>query len=111
EQLGRKGRTLLSGEEAAAIDRLRAAGLRVWLEPSAAVSPPVSAGGCTAGSYWRRLWWQGVTRARAAPSTGLTLRLLAALPVRLALWALTRDRVHLYRAAETTGYVRELLAQ
>jgi hypothetical protein len=40
----------------------------------------------------------------------LTVRLLAALPFRLALWALTRDRVHLYRAAETTGYVRELLA-
>jgi GT2 family glycosyltransferase len=111
EQLGRKGRTLLSGEEAAAIDRVRAAGLRVWLEPSAVVSHTVTAERCTSRYYWRRLWWQGVTRARAAPSTRLTLRLLAALPVRLALWALTRDRVHLYRAAETTGYVRELLAQ
>jgi GT2 family glycosyltransferase len=110
ELLGRTGRSLLSGEEAVAIDRLRAAGRRVRLEPSAVVFHTVTAERCTSRYYWRRLWWQGVTRARAAPTGLLTVRLLAALPVRLVLWALTRDRVHLYRAAETTGYVRELLA-
>ena len=109
ERLGRKGRTLLSGEEAVAIDALRATGWRVWLEPTAVVFHTVTAERCTSRYYWRRLWWQGVTRARAAPSTLLTLRLLAALPIRLGLWILTRDRVHLFRAAETTGYVRELL--
>jgi GT2 family glycosyltransferase len=109
ECLGRTGRTLLSGEEAVAIDALRAGGWRVWLEPDAVVFHTVTAERCTSRYYWRRLWWQGVTRARAAPSTLLTLRLLAALPIRLGLWILTRDRVHLFRAAETTGYVRELL--
>jgi hypothetical protein len=52
-----------------------------------------------------------VTRARAEASPKLTLRLLAALPVRLGLYAATRDRVHLYRLAETAGYLRELAAR
>ena len=110
ERLGRTSRTLLSGEESLAIDRLREAGWRVWLEPSAVVEHTVAADRCTSRYYWRRLWWQGVTRARASPSPVLTLRLLVALPLRIALWLVTRDRVHLYRAAETTGYVHELLA-
>lgn len=110
ERLGRTSRTLLSGEDSLAIDRLREAGWRVWLEPSAVVEHTVAPDRCTSRYYWRRLWWQGVTRARASPSRVLTLRLLAALPLRMALWLVTRDRVHLYRAAETTGYVHELLA-
>ena len=101
---------MLSGEDSLAIDRLREAGWRVWLEPSAVVEHTVAPDRCTSRYYWRRLWWQGVTRARASPSRVLTLRLLAALPLRMALWLVTRDRVHLYRAAETTGYVHELLA-
>ena len=111
ERLGRTAQTLLSGEESYAIDRLRESGLRVWLEPSAVVAHTVAPDRCTSAYYWRRLWWQGVTRARATPSPRLTLRLLAALPLRLVLWVITRDRVHLYRAAETTGYVHELLAR
>ena len=49
-------------------------------------------------------------RARRA-SLRLTLRLVAALPVRVALYAGTRDRIHMYRLAETTGYLRELAAR
>lgn len=111
EQLGRIGSALLSGEEAAAIDALRGAGWRVRLEPAAVVAHTVAAERCSSRYYWRRLFWQGVTRARAGASPRLTLRLLAALPVRVCLFALTRDRVHLYRTAETAGYLRELLAR
>ena len=38
----------------------------------------------------------------------MTVRLLVAAPVRLVLWLATRDRVHLYRTAETAGYLAEL---
>ena len=65
---------------------------------------------CESRYYWRRLWWQGITRARssdARPTTGL--RVLAAAPLRLCLYALTRDRVYLYRVAETGGYFKERL--
>ena len=111
EHLGRMGGALLSGEEVAAIDAVRRSGFRVLLEPRARVRHLVSEERCRSGYYWRRLWWQGITRARGDRSAALTLRLLVALPVRLALYLVTRDRVHLYRTAETTGYLRELLAR
>ena len=111
EKLGRTGSALLSGEEVVAIDRVRARGYRVLLDPAAVVHHLVAPERCRGGYFWRRLWWQGVTRARAEASPKLTLRLLAALPVRLGLYAATRDRVHLYRLAETAGYLRELTAR
>ena len=93
------------------IDRLRDDGWRVRLEPAAVVRHAVSPDRLRSGYYWRRLWWQGRSRARGERSLRLTVRIVAALPVRLALFAATRDRVHLYRTAETTGYLRELAAR
>lgn len=108
EQLGRHGTTLLSGEEYAAVEAVRAAGWRIWLEPSAVVDHTVHAERCSSSYYWRRLWWAGITRARAADSSlKVGLRLLLAAPVRLALYALTRDRIYLYRSAETAGFLVE----
>ena len=111
EHLGRTGSALLSGEEVVAIDRVLERGYRVVLEPGAVVHHLVAPERCRSSYFWRRLWWQGVTRARGEASVGLTMRLLAALPVRLALYAGTRDRMHLYRLAETAGYLRELAAR
>ena len=111
EDLGRTGSELLSGEEVAAIDRVRESGYRVVLEPAAIVHHLVAPERCRSSYFWRRLWWQGVTRARAEASARLTLKLLAALPVRVALYAGTRDRMHVYRLAETAGYLRELTAR
>jgi glucosyl-dolichyl phosphate glucuronosyltransferase len=108
--LGRIGSSLLSGEEVIAIDSVLASGKRILLEPRAVVHHLVAPERCRSPYYWRRLWWQGITRARAEASAALTLRLLAALPARLALYVATRDRVHLYRTAETIGYMRESIA-
>jgi glucosyl-dolichyl phosphate glucuronosyltransferase len=111
DHLGRTGTALLSGEEVVAIDRVRASGQRIVLEPRAVVHHLVAPERCRGSYFWRRLWWQGVTRARGEASVGLTLRLLAALPIRVALYAGTRDRMHMYRLAETAGYLRELVAR
>jgi glucosyl-dolichyl phosphate glucuronosyltransferase len=110
ESLGRVGSSLLSDEEAAVIDSLRARGWRVWLQPDAVVEHTVSRERCTSAYYWRRLWWQGISRARRERSLSLALRLVAAAPVRLVLWAGTRDRVYLYRVAETAGYLYDVAA-
>jgi glucosyl-dolichyl phosphate glucuronosyltransferase len=108
EELGRDGTTLLSGEEVAVVETIRADGWRIWLEPSAVVDHTVHAERCRSSYYWRRLWWAGVTRARAADSPArVGLRLLAAAPTRLVLYVLTRDRMYLYRAAETAGFLAE----
>ncbi len=111
EHLGRTGTALLSGEEVVAIDHVRALGHRVVLEPRAVVDHVVAPERCRGSYFWRRLWWQGVTRARGEASVSLTLRLLAALPIRVALYAGTRDRMHMYRLAETAGYLRELVTR
>jgi GT2 family glycosyltransferase len=108
EELGRSGRSLLSGEESAAIDRLRERGWIVWLQPDAVVEHAVAAERCSSAYYWRRLWWQGISRARSERSLRVGARLVAAAPVRFLLWLATRDRVHLYRTAETAGYLYEL---
>jgi glucosyl-dolichyl phosphate glucuronosyltransferase len=108
EGLGRSARSLLSGEESAAIDRLRERGWTVWLQPDAIVDHAVAAERCSSAYYWRRLWWQGIGRARSERSLRLALRLTAAAPLRFLLWLTTRDRVYLYRTAETAGYLFEL---
>jgi cellulose synthase/poly-beta-1,6-N-acetylglucosamine synthase-like glycosyltransferase len=109
EALGRVGTSLLSNEEAAALDALRALGWRVRWQPDAVVDHTVAPERCTAGYYWRRLWWQGVSRARGSRSPGLIVRLVGVVPLRLVMWVVTRDRVHLYRTAETAGYLREIV--
>jgi GT2 family glycosyltransferase len=110
EKLGRTGATLLSGEESAVVEAVRRAGWTVWLEPEAIVEHTVHADRCERGYYWRRLWWAGVSRARSSEQVTVTaIRVVVAAPVRLCLYALTRDRVYLYRLAETAGYVREWL--
>ena len=109
DHLGRTGTTLLSGEESAAIAAVSEAGWRVALYPDAVVDHAVPRSRCASRYYWRRLWWAGVTRARSESRRGRTLaRLLAAAPVRFGLYLVTWDRVHLYRLAETAGYVHDL---
>ena len=108
ERLGRSGTSLLSAEESAAIDALRSRGWRVWLQPDAVVDHTVSPERCSSEYYWHRLWWQGISRARQERSLRLAVRLIAAAPVRLLLWLATGDRVHLYRTAETAGYLYDL---
>lgn len=105
EELGRSGRSLLSGEESDAIEQIRSRGWRVWLQPDAVVDHSVAPERCSSGYYWHRLWWQGITRARKDRSPAVTVRLVAAAPLRVVLWLATRDRVHLYRTAETAGYL------
>ena len=108
EELGRYGEKLLSGEEYALIETVRALGWKVWLEPRAVVEHTVHLERCESRYYWRRLWWAGVTRARSRHAVfSIALRLLVAAPIRLSLYALTWDRVHLYRTAETVGFFAE----
>ena len=108
--LGRNGTTLLSGEESDLVERVRDAGWKIWLAPEAVVEHTVHAERCTSRYYWRRLWWAGVSRARSTEAAALLgLRLLAAVPVRLCLYVVTRDRVFLYRTAETAGFFFERL--
>lgn len=101
--LGRRGSSLLSGEDSDVVARVLRCGWRVWLEPAAVVWHHVASERCDGRYYWRRLWWNGISRA-VNPSAQASARLLAAIPVRLLLWALARDRVYLYRLAESAGY-------
>jgi GT2 family glycosyltransferase len=107
ESLGRNGTTLLSGEESDLIEALLGSGWKVWLEPQATVEHTVHAERCRSRYYWRRLWWAGVSRARAKPPRSLGPRLIAAGALRFVLYVVTRDRVHLYRTAETAGFLVE----
>jgi glycosyltransferase involved in cell wall biosynthesis len=108
ETLGRHGTTLLSGEEFALVESVRSRGWKIWLEPRAIVDHTVHFERCRSTYYWRRLWWAGVSRARGVDARRATaLRLMVAAPTRLLLYVLTRDRVHLYRSAETIGFLVE----
>jgi glucosyl-dolichyl phosphate glucuronosyltransferase len=109
ESLGRVGTNLLSGEEHDVIERLLRAGWSIRLEPSAIVDHRVGTARCETRYYWRRLWWQGVSRARARRSPALAGRLLGAAVARFVLWAFTGDRFYLFRLAETAGYVFDCL--
>jgi glycosyltransferase involved in cell wall biosynthesis len=104
EELGRNGaRSLLSGEDSDMVARVLAAGWQVWLEPRARVLHTVHPDRLTSAFYWRRFWWAGVSRAQAK-SRRTAVRLLLAAPARLGIWIVTRDRLYLYRLAETAGY-------
>jgi GT2 family glycosyltransferase len=102
--LGRQGHVLLSGEDSDMVARVRGCGRRIWLEPGAIVEHTVHPERCRPGYYWRRLWWNGVSRA-VKPSARVTIRLLVSVPLRLLMWAAVRDRLYLYRVAETAGYL------
>jgi glucosyl-dolichyl phosphate glucuronosyltransferase len=108
ESLGRSGTTLLSGEESALIGAVNRKGWTIWLEPSAIVDHALHAERCRSRYYWRRLWWAGVSRARATEASAtVALRLIGATLVRLALYAVTWDRVYLYRTAEAAAFLAE----
>lgn len=108
EALGRERTNLLSGDDSALIESVRRAGWKIWLEPGAIVDHAIHAERCESRYYWRRLWWQGITRARGDDVRATVgLRVLAAVPVRLCMYAFTRDRVYLYRMAEAGGYLAE----
>lgn len=108
DELGRNGATLLSGEDSALVEAVRRAGWTIWLEPRAIVEHTVHVERCRSRYYWRRLWWAGVSRARATEASAiLGPRLVVAAAVRLCLYVLTRDRVYLYRTAETAGFLAE----
>jgi GT2 family glycosyltransferase len=109
EHLGRVGGNLLSGEECEVMVTLQRLGWSIWLEPSAIVDHRVSAERCRSGYYWSRLWWQGITRARARRSPVLAVRLCCASVVRVGLWVATGDRCYLFRVAETAGYLADCL--
>jgi glucosyl-dolichyl phosphate glucuronosyltransferase len=106
--LGRTGNSLLSGEDSDMVQRVLACGWEVWLEPRAAVVHTVHPERCRASFYWRRLWWAGVSRAKAR-SPRVAVRLALAAPIRFGLWLLTRDRYYLFRTAESAGYFVTLL--
>jgi glucosyl-dolichyl phosphate glucuronosyltransferase len=107
EQLGRVSKSLLSGEETSLIETLVGRGHLVRLEPAAIVDHTVAESRLQSAYYWRRLWWAGVSRARADRSPRVAARLIAAAPIRLGLFVATRDRIYLYRIAETAGYLVE----
>ncbi len=67
----------------------------------------MSAERCRSGYYWRRSWWNGVSRARHRPTLAMALKRAVAVPLYLGLYALRRDRIHLYRTAESAGYAAE----
>ena len=108
-ELGRNGTTLLSGEEFALVERRSATrDGRSGSSRERSSTTPCIAERCRSSYYWRRLWWAGVTRARAAGLPRVSgLRLVAAAPMRLGLYVFTRDRVYLYRSAETAGFLVE----
>lgn len=109
EELGRSGDSLLSYEDTAMIERVVACGWEVWLRPTAVVDHTVSAERCRGGYYWRRSWWNGISRARHRPTAAMALKRAAAVPLYLGLYVLRRDRIHLYRTAESAGYGVERL--
>jgi len=106
-ELGRVGTSLLSYEDTAMVERVTAAGWEVWLRPAAVVEHTVSAQRCRGRYYWRRSWCNGVSRARHEPTLAMAAKRLVALPLHLGRFALRRDRIDLYRTAESCGYATE----
>lgn len=106
--LGRRGDSLLSGEESAVVRALLAAGHEVRIEPSAVVRHTVTAERLRGSYYVRRFFWQGVTRARMGGRVRRLGGLVIETPRYLVAWLRTRDRYFLYRAtAETVGHFAE----
>lgn len=108
-ELGRVGDSLLSYEDTAMVERVIAAGWEVWLRPTAVVEHTVGAERCRSSYYWRRSWYNGVSRARHRPTLAMALKRTIAVPLYLGRFALHRDRIDLYRTAESAGYAAERL--
>jgi glucosyl-dolichyl phosphate glucuronosyltransferase len=107
-ELGRIGRSLLSGEESAVVRELLECRFQVRLEPSAVVRHTVTAERLQSRYYSRRFFWQGVTRARMGTRKRRAGGLALEIPRYLASWVRTRDRYYLYRAgAETVGHLAQ----
>ena len=112
ERLGRIGTSLLSGEEFTAMEAVRGRGWKVWLAPDAVVDHYVSPERCSAGYYSRRLYWEGVTRARIRPGWRRPCGLALETPLYALRYLLTGDRFYLYRAtAEPLGHLVEWRGQ
>jgi glucosyl-dolichyl phosphate glucuronosyltransferase len=106
--LGRNGEgSLLSGEEMDMVARVIDAGWEVWLEPKAPVRHKVHAERLTSRYYWRRFWWEGVSRAQH-PTPRTSARLLVSGPVWLLQWTVTRDRYFMYLMTEPVAYFTTL---
>ena len=67
--LGRAGRSLLSGEDDDFLNRLQEAGLEVWWEPGASVSHLVTAERASMRWLLRRAWMQGRSEVRIERGT------------------------------------------
>lgn len=108
EQLGRIGNSLLSGEEFVAMQAVRDSGWKLWLQPDAIVDHYVTPARCRKGYYSRRLYWEGVTRARIRPGWRRPCGLALETPLHALRYLATRDRFYLYRAtAEPLGHLAE----
>jgi glycosyltransferase involved in cell wall biosynthesis len=107
-ELGRKGATLLSGEEHAVVKLLLARGHTIRLEPAAAVRHTVTVERLQRSYYRRRFFWQGVTRARMGSGLRRFGGLVLEVPGYAVSFLRTRDSYYLYRAgAETAGHLAE----
>ena len=116
EELGRVGRRLLSGEEVEVLDRLRAAGWRVFYDGRVTVRHRIQAERLAPGWLLSRLHWQGATdalrdrrRGGARRATGAAAKLLLQAPLLLVparATSLLRARCG---AAYTLGYLRGTL--
>jgi glucosyl-dolichyl phosphate glucuronosyltransferase len=118
ESLGRVGGRLLSGEEVAVVEGLRARGYRAFYEGAAAVRHSIQRERLRPGWLLSRLLWQGATdalRDRAGGNgqrrlLGAAARLLVQAP--LLLWPATSSALLRARcgAAYNLGYLRGRLA-
>jgi glucosyl-dolichyl phosphate glucuronosyltransferase len=114
EKLGRVGNRLLSGEEVAVVESLRARGYRAFYDGAAAVRHSIQRERLRPGWLLSRLLWQGATdalRDRAGRNGhgrlfGAALRLLVQAP--LLLWPATSSALLRARcgAAYNLGYLR-----
>jgi GT2 family glycosyltransferase len=116
EGLGRVGRRLLSGEEVEVLDRLQAAGHRVFYEGSAAVRHSIQRERLMPGWLLSRLHWQGATdalrdrkRGGARRAPGALAKLMLQAP--LLLWPSGSSRLLRARcgAQYNLGYLRGTL--
>ncbi|MBD0273033.1 MAG: glycosyltransferase [Acetobacteraceae bacterium] len=114
ESLGRVGDRLLSGEEVAVVESLRARGYRAFYEGAAAVRHSIQRDRLRPGWLLSRLLWQGATdalRDRAGGNGHRRLLGAAARPLvqaPLLLWPATSSRLLRARcgAAYNLGYLR-----
>lgn len=120
-RLGRRGRVLLSGEEAALLRRMLRRGAKILYSPQAAVSHRVRADRLGDRYFIDRFYWQGATEARMdRMDYGLPRRLwrlatraALALKIRASAWLArlagdsARQRLMRQFAAYPRGYWRE----